>query len=80
MGVDVEFGLKSAEYVSKAFKRGLGTYVKSTKISCADLLGVQRYTNIPVNHDSLQMDIVSQYTFGCTGTQAFPMCLKPVFI
>ena len=31
-------------------------------------LGVQRYTDIPVNRDLLKLNIVSRYAFGCTGT------------
>ena len=32
------------------------------------ILGVQRYTDIPVNRDLLKLNIVSRYAFGCTDT------------
>ena len=41
------------------------------------LIRVQRYTDLPVNPDSLLINILLGYTFGCTG--CFPMCHQASF-
>ena len=35
--------------------------------------------NVPLNGNSLKIDIVSRYNFGCASTQAFPMCHQASF-
>ena len=44
-----------------------------------NIIGVQRYTEIPVNRDPLYINIVSRYTFGRTRTDPFLMCHQASF-